>query len=88
MAAPKTETPKAPAKDKSAAFVKLANARVSTAINKISIIGNLANTNSYDFTLEQIAVIEKALHGNVDLVIKKFADAKNGKKVTQGNFSL
>ena len=53
-------------KDKAESFRNLASKRVNNALTKIAVIGNLANKNSYDFNGDQVQVIEKVLHDEVE----------------------
>lgn len=74
---PKAETP-------NEKFVRLASSRVTEAINRIKLVGNLGSDN-YDRTPEQIAKIVKALRDEVDTCE---ADLTKGRKVTKAGFTL
>jgi hypothetical protein len=69
-------------------FRRLAEPRVSNAIKKIEIIGNLAGSN-YEFTAEQVEKILSSLKAAVDEVEKKFQKGLNRKGFNdQGKFHL
>ena len=53
-------------------FKELANKRVNVALDKLRLIGNLANTKYYDYTPAQIEMICKRLNEEVQLMSKKF----------------
>lgn len=59
--------------DKRAKFVELTNKRVNAAIKKISLIGNLSNKSSYEYTAEDVEKIEAALLAEVDAAIARFS---------------
>jgi len=69
---------------KATKFVTLAKKRVSTAIAKVLLIGNLSNRSGYEYSVEQIGQIEKALDGAVGSVLGKFKAALEGKKENGG----
>lgn len=72
-------------KAKAEKFVTLAKKRVSTALAKVSLIGNLSNRSGYHYEPEQIAKIEKALDEAVGGVVSKFKAALEGKKESGGS---
>lgn len=72
-------------KAKADKFVTLARKRVSTAIAKVKLIGNLSNRSGYEYSVEQIAQIEKALDGAVGSVLGAFKAALEGKKESGGS---
>ena len=60
--------------------VRLAQTRVSSAIKRIELVGNLSSAN-YEFTDEEKEQITKALYGAVDKVVNRFnspVSPKNG----------
>jgi hypothetical protein len=59
--------------EKRAKFVELTNKRVNAAIKKISLIGNLSNKSSYEYTAEDVEKIEAALLAEVDAAIARFS---------------
>jgi hypothetical protein len=66
-----------PGETKSQAFVRLANPRVSSALKRIELIGNLSNRSSYEYTEQQIEKIEAALLESVSHTINKFRRVKD-----------
>jgi len=58
--------------DKRDKFVRLAVKRVDKAITAISLIGNLANRNSYNYGEEDAARIVQALRAEIDGVEAQF----------------
>jgi len=62
---------------KSAKFSRLASARVSAAVKKISQVGNLAGP-GYERTPEQITAIGNHLKNAVNLTLAKFAPKEEG----------
>jgi hypothetical protein len=61
-----TETPKR------GKFVKLATQRVNNALKTISLIGNLANKATYDYSKEDVSRIFKALDEAVEATRARF----------------
>lgn len=70
---------KAP-RDKRAAFVNLVNARTGKAMTAISVIGNLANPNSYEYTADDVNKLEAALQAEVSKTIARFRNPAASKK--------
>lgn len=68
---------------KAQAFIRLVNPRVQSTLDKIRIIGNLANKNNYEYTDKQVDKIEATLIEAIADTIAQF----RGKKSTQ-EFSL
>lgn len=60
-------------KDKRERFVALAEKRVTRAINDLRLIGNLANTHNYSYTLEDSQRIVSALDHELRLLKGKFS---------------
>jgi hypothetical protein len=56
-------------------FVRLAEARVSKAMQAIRVIGNLSNKSNYDFSDEDIKKISRALNAEVDAMQARFKNA-------------
>lgn len=75
--APKTTAAAPTAEDKAKAkadkFRTLANKRVSAALDKIAVIGNLANKGQYGYTEEQVKAIHDALNNEVTTTMSRFA---------------
>ena len=78
MAKPSTLTPAQQEEKKAAAakakvdnFIKLADSRVSAALEKIGLIGNLAAP-AYTKTPEQVAAIKAALLDEVERTMNRF----------------
>lgn len=53
-------------------FVRLAEGRTTVALDAIRKIGNLSNTNSYEYSKEDVAKIVKALKNAIAEVEVKF----------------
>ena len=64
-------------------FVELANKRVSAAIDKLRLIGNLSNRKYYEYSDEQIDLIIKRLNEEILSVKQKFNDTP-----TSNDYSL
>ena len=73
--------------DKRAKFVELAQKRTQAAIEKIALLGNLANKGAYEWTDADLKKIERAIEGELENVKTKFAAASGGKK-QQDTFKL
>lgn len=54
-------------------FQELATKRVSAALTKIRLIGNLSNRASYDYSLEQVKYIFTTLKDALEAVEEKFS---------------
>ena len=65
-------------------FKELANKRVNVALDKLRLIGNLANTKYYDYSPDQVDAICKRLNEEVQLIRKKF----QGSSDDQSQFKL
>lgn len=82
------ETKTAPAQEqketRADAFKRLANARVSKALQAIEVIGNLSSAN-YEKTPEQVAKIMGALQAELDTLEAKF---EKPDAVQKSGFSL
>ena len=55
-------------------FVKLVNKRVNNALKKISLVGNLANKNNYEYSENDVNQIFKALENEIKDCKSKFDD--------------
>ena len=53
-------------------FVRLAEARVSKAMQAIRLIGNLNNRSAYDYSEDDLKKIVKALTSEVDAMAARF----------------
>jgi len=83
--------PKKTIEEKRADFERLANARVSRAIDALSALNHLSSTQSYDWTDEFKEKIFKSLREKIDTVEASFIDAKaqsEGKKKTSKQLSF
>lgn len=70
------EAPAPVGETKADAFTRLAIPRVTIAIDRIRLIGNLANKANYEYTDEQIEKIENALIGAIADMRTKFKGTK------------
>lgn len=68
--------PPPPGESRRATFVRLANKRVSDAIDQITLIGNLANRKNYSFNSSDVDQIEAALVEAVRLTMAAFRSPK------------
>lgn len=60
-------------KDKRERFVSLAERRVPRAIHELRLIGNLANTNNYTYTQDEVHRIVSVLEQELKLLKGRFA---------------
>lgn len=72
-------------RDKRAKFVKLANQRVSKALEQIRLVGNLSNRAAYEFSEDDVRKIVQALQKAVNTTRARFSE--NG-SAPDRNFSL
>ena len=63
---------------KADAFKRLASYRVQKILERVRLLGHLSNRASYDYTPEQLEVIEAAIKEEVETVMKRFK--ANGEK--------
>lgn len=56
-------------------FIRLAEARVSKAMQAIRVVGNLSNRSNYDFTDDDIKKITRALNAEIDAMQARFKNA-------------
>ena len=68
--------------EKKERFVRLAEARVSRAMESIRIIGNLAKTNNYEYDNDDVQAIVKALQAEVAKLKLQF-EIKSGNSKQQ-----
>ena len=66
-------------------FVTLAEKRVNNAINSIRVIGNLSNSNLYEYSDRDVAKIMSALKSELDAVNARF---KSGGAKERNSFKL
>ncbi|MGP1354626.1 MAG: hypothetical protein ACTS1Z_15030 [Parasphingopyxis sp.] len=59
-------------RDKRQKFIELAESRVNRAIKDLRLIGNLANTNSYEYSESDAKEIFKALQTELDTAKSRF----------------
>lgn len=74
------------ARDKRERFLSLGEARVKKAIHTMRLIGNLANSNNYEFSERDAQRIMSALEGELRLLRAKFQASLNKRK--KGDFRL
>jgi len=60
-------------------FERLAEKRMTEAIKKIRLVGNLSNKNNYDYTDSHVKEIIATLENEI-LVLKKKFESENGDK--------
>lgn len=60
-------------------FIRLAENRVNNALKTLELIGNLSNTNNYEYTKQDAQKIVNVLKKSVELIEKKF-DSSNKMK--------
>ena len=53
-------------------FIRLAEKRVNNALKQISLVGNLANKNFYDYDKNQVSKILRALKDEIAKIEKEF----------------
>ena len=53
-------------------FKELAEKRVNNALKNIQLIGNLSNTNNYDYNEEEVAKIFKSLKEELQIAEARF----------------
>ena len=61
--------------DKREKFERLAEKRVSDAIKKMRLIGNLANKHNYDYTDDHIKQITETLDNELKVLKSRFREA-------------
>ena len=75
--------------EKATKFKELGGKRVSAALDKIALLNNLANRNSYEYTQEDVDKMTKALRAAVQHVEDNFKAALGGgKKAVTGGFEF
>jgi uncharacterized protein YeeX (DUF496 family) len=65
--------------EKETKFERLAEKRVSDAIKKLRLIGNLSNKHNYSYTDEHVQQIIKALESEMQLLKGRFRDETDSK---------
>ncbi len=63
-------------------FVRLAESRVSRAIDSIRVIGNLSNRSNYEYDEQDVQIIVKTLQNEVNKLKLQF-EVKSGKSKQQ-----
>ncbi|MBT7623333.1 MAG: hypothetical protein HN595_02280 [Flavobacteriaceae bacterium] len=63
-------------------FIKLAEKRMSKAINQLRLIKNLSNKNNYEYTESDWRAIHKDLSYEINMIKLAFSDTKEKKKWT------
>jgi hypothetical protein len=66
-------------RDKRNRFVELGQARVTKATQMLRLIGNLANSNNYDYSESDVQKIISALDSEMKLLKAKFQTAASKK---------
>lgn len=66
-------------------FVRLAEARVSRAMQAVRVVGNLGNKGNYDYSDEDVRKIVKALTAEIDAMAARF---KNSDTKARPEFKL
>lgn len=56
-------------------FVRLAEVRVSKAMQAIRVVGNLSNRSNYDFSEDDIKKIARALNAEIEAMQARFKNA-------------
>jgi len=84
-----TEAEKAARKEaKAAKFKEIGAKRTNVALEKIGLLSNLANKNSYEFTAEEVEKMVGALKNAVKNVEAAFETALVGGKAKTGGFEF
>ncbi len=65
--------------EKEEKFERLAEKRVSDAIKKLRLIGNLSNKNNYSYTDDHVQQIVKALDSEMQLLKSRFREETDAK---------
>ena len=65
--------------EKETKFERLAEKRVSDAIKKLRLIGNLSNKHNYSYTDEHVQQIVKALESEMQLLKSRFKEETDTK---------
>lgn len=60
-------------------FKRLANIRVNNALKNLDLIGNLSNTNNYDFSSEEVRKIFNTLSVKMKDIQRKFSAGEDNK---------
>ena len=61
-------------------FVRLSEARTNKILNMLQLLGNCANTNTYDYTQKDVEKIFAAIESEVKETKKKFNKMENKKE--------
>jgi len=67
-------------RDKKEKFKELAEKRVNRALSDLRLIGNLANSNNYEYTEKQAQMIISTLEAEVKILRQKFQSSTSSKK--------
>lgn len=73
-------------RDKRKRFIELGEARVTKATQMLRLIGNLANSNNYEYSEEDVQKILAAMDAEMKLLKAKFQTAMSRK--TRDDFKL
>ena len=61
-------------------FVDLANKRVNRVLKQINLIGNLSNTNNYEYTQDEVRQIIKVLENEIQQCKERFGKKSREKE--------
>ena len=61
-------------------FVRLAEARTNKILNMLQLLGNCANTNTYDYTQKDVEKIFAAIEAELKETKQKYQTKANSKK--------
>ena len=67
-------------------FKRLLNSRMTRAIQHIRLIGNLSDKRHYDYTDDQVKLVQKTLNEELNLTIDRFNLA--GKRSANSYFNI
>lgn len=67
---------------KAEAFKRLANKRMTVALDKIRLVGNLHARGNYEYTEEQVARMISALHAEIESIEAKFKPSNAARERT------
>jgi hypothetical protein len=66
-------------RDKRAAFVRLAEKRTTSVLQRIRVLSNLSNKHLYEYSEEDVAAIFEAIDEELRLARMKFAAGQRGR---------
>jgi len=68
-------------RDKRAKFLELAEKRVNRVIKDMRLVGNLSNTNNYEYSRTDVGKILAALESELKYLRNRFEQPKRAKKI-------